>query len=225
MQLDLTFAAPTTNGDITSAIFGLVGVFLGAALSTVAQYYFQRRQERDRRLSLAYSVAHKVKTFSNTIGQMCNTIAAARARQKKPPFWCYLEPHRSISPPGHFTAEELSIFYSNKDALFADELSDLESLHNGMLEIMREYSERREALDVIIETGGGITTQGEGAIFDTSILSGHPLQVGKLASLANHLLRFAEEGAPHTTCLLKCIGPKLRLHLKDDRFDLPLGPR
>jgi len=213
-------ALPKIEDDMAAAVFGLVGVVLGAFVSAVAQFWFQQRLERDRKLADAYSLVVRVKRIANTVVQMARHITAAGNVQGQ--IWLAMAPFRSFTQPEHFTASELAIFYASRDAAFADELSDLESLHNLMVTTMAEYSDRKEALDRIIESTGEVEIDGEDAIFNSNVVAKHGLQIAKLKSLALHLQRFAREGEPHALKLLLALGGRLRKHLNDGRFDLQM---
>lgn len=204
----------------------LVGVVLGAILGAIFQWLFQRQQARDARLALGYSVFHKVKRYADTIGQVCRLVLEAETQREGRALWLALPPLSPVHPEiAEFTPSELALFSARGGIDFADELSDFESLHNVLVQLMLDYSNRRDALERIVEQGGVLSMEGTTGTIGSEILDRYPVQVAKLEQMALHLLRVCSEGAGYCESVADRVGPRLKQHLGDERFSISLQRR
>lgn len=219
------------------AFIAFGGVLVGGLITYLITWVFAKRQEerqeaqeakrdRDDRLGLAFSAVFKVQQATDLIYKVCAHIQGSAQKPKGGRLWRSLTPMLGAGDQRvSFSASELALFAAAGEAKFVNDLLEVASCSNLLLDLVREYNLRRETLsDVLIEKGL-VELSGEVGTHELPsavALSVAPKEI-ELEMLAKSLSDVSAGGLQHAVEVSNTICPKLTSMLQDPRFTLRIG--
>lgn len=211
------------SDDFYNTLFGaVVGGLVTLIVSVVVNGLVARQHEKDRRLGLAYSIRYKVMRIADAVIKIQRHVDDnLRGVPDNVEKWPLIQPFRGGSSERfEFTSDEIALFQMRDQSDYANEILDLASLHNLLLEVRTGYNADRQALGYMlaakgyVEFDGNVGSVSEQARRDPEILPRHI----EVSDLAETLIRFSREGSPHAEKVASEISAKLTAMLDDPRF-------
>ena len=146
-----------------SAVLGaVVGGIIAFAIQLKVIYENRKLREEDRKISrqaMANSLVFKLqKIYSNFSNVKCHVDQCASsdlAKQKGSEIWQYLLPLVNPPPSIELSSDEMSALLSLRDMDVFNAVAGLDNKHNALMDTVRIYTERREALTSELEHVGG----------------------------------------------------------------------
>ncbi len=127
-------------------------VLFGAGLAWVTTHLYENKREKERRLSVAFSLLFKIQSLTNEIAQFDGIVkesqAGAAADGVTGPAWTWL--NSTIGFDGvqeSINADELALVAMTRDTEFLMQVREVESGHRILLGVVREIEELRGRLE------------------------------------------------------------------------------
>lgn len=210
------------NEQAINSLITIASVLVGGGLAFSTSWCFARRIEKDRELSVAYSLMFKVQKFTNNLMQLNQHVAetskAASEAGVDGPAWArYADIVGFTGLDAVIHADELALIAKTKDAQLVMDVRELESAHSIALSAISKIQEMRDELG---KSGLIKKVEGQTVSFEASqeqFANIAPLLIN-LETLASGTFASLPEMAEHASQTCMKLGPHLKKHYKFRHF-------
>jgi hypothetical protein len=133
-------------GSITAwAVFSAIGgSIIGSVTGGLITFAFHKKQLRDQRRALAFSLLVKLMKVASGIKNLGDSIPppVKDDNGNNLHYWQYVIPIVNLPDPIYFSADELSVALFLDDELF-NTISNLDEIHKSMIQLFSNYARMR----------------------------------------------------------------------------------
>lgn len=208
------------------AIAALIGVLVGGAITAGTTHFFALRAEKDRRLSVAYSVFFKFFAIADVCARICRHLEEEWAADANGWHWPSLMPITGlVFPPTNFTSDEMALFAGDGGPLFSERLLTATNHVNLLADVVPLYNRERATLSEELRLRGLVTMAGSvGTITaNQSIYQQVAPKIREVESIAANLHDAGISAQKHMISVADDLGPRLKALLNDKRFKMSMG--
>lgn len=196
----------------------LLLLLLGAGLTFLTQFLFERKKEREQNRRAAWSLLHSVQAMTEALIGLDQVraesivIAEAKGRAHLSLWQNWQEKIGFGDPAMKFSADELIVLSSMHDGAFTTKVREIESAHRIFLKAAETLSELRAALGqhCTFATGDTLASLNPPP-------SALPI-IMKLDTLSESLESLLPDAVVDAKAVASKIGPRLKKHYKLKKF-------
>jgi hypothetical protein len=207
--------------DWVNAGSGLLGVFLGAALTYIATYQFERRRDHKAQRGSAYNLLFAVLRIADDLTKMeldlRNAIAKAEMTGAQGEIWTTMTSSIGYADPVSIPASDLALIALTRDTALTTEIGESEAAHRIFLQSLSRLEALREKLDSF-----GLQTRIDGQIVSFEANEAQLARIGptliQLRTLSNSIAEGLPKAAAKARSVAERLGPHLKKHYKFKHF-------
>lgn len=197
-------------------IVNFLAVLLGAVLTWVVTYHFEKLRTRDANISAAYRLFFKIQMLTERATKLERHVQACLSRlaDGAPPedSWTHLGRIIGFSKkPEDITADELAIIAIHGETDFVTKIQEMEDGHNILFEVFEEIQRLREIVrphvSIVARTGDIATVE-----VDQSRLRQLTPEITALETASVSLIEMLPEIASEARSIATELGHKLKKH-------------